>query len=202
MGFANILNNDILEDLQRSQFQNALYLSTKKLDEVIVDLNNVLQIRRDINEKREIVVFSNLIDNILSSIQDIIMQEKVKIISNFEALNEFYSIKSYLHSIFYNLISNSIKYKQQNIPLIIEIQSSLDKNKLVISVKDNGSGIDLSKNKDLVFGLYKRFHSKIEGKGMGLYMVKTQVETLNGKIRVESGINIGTEFIIEFELDN
>ena len=202
MGFANILNNDILEDLQRSQFQNALYLSTKKLDEVIVDLNNVLQIRRDINEKREIVVFSNLIDNILSSIQDIIMQEKVKIISNFEAINEFYSIKSYLHSIFYNLISNSIKYKQQNIPLIIEIQSSLDKNKLVISVKDNGSGIDLSKNKDLVFGLYKRFHSKIEGKGMGLYMVKTQVETLNGKIRVESGINIGTEFIIEFELDN
>jgi len=202
MGFADILNNDKLEDLQRSQFQNALFQSTKKLDEVIVDLNNILQIRRDINEKREIVVFSNLIDNIITSIQDIIMRDNVKVIFNFEAITEFYSIKSYLHSIFYNLISNSIKYKQKNIPLIIEIHSSLHKNKLVLSVKDNGSGIDLIKNKDLVFGLYKRFHNQIEGKGMGLYMVKTQVETLGGKITVESGINIGTEFIIEFQLNN
>ncbi len=202
MGFANILNNDILDDIQQSQFRNALLLSTKKLDEVIVDLNNILQIRRDINEKREIVIFSNLINNITDSIQDIIKQEKVKIISNFEAINEFNSIKSYLYSIFYNLISNSIKYKQQDIPLIIEIKSSLQKNKLILSIKDNGSGIDLGKNKDLVFGLYKRFHTKIEGKGMGLYMVKTQVESLSGKIRIESEINIGTEFIIEFELNN
>ena len=106
-----------------------------------------------------------------------------------------------MYSIFYNLITNSIKYSQINIPLVIEIKSSLIDRKLVLLFKDNGSGIDLSKNKELVFGLYKRFHSKIEGKGMGLYMVKTQVEALNGTIRIDSAINKGTEFVIEFELD-
>ena len=49
-----------------------------------------------------------------------------------------------------------------------------------------------------MFGLYKRFHSEIEGKGLGLYMVKTQVETLGGTISVKSQVNIGTEFRIEF----
>ena len=107
-----------------------------------------------------------------------------------------------MHSIFYNLIINSIKYKQVDIPIIIQIKSELLQNKLILSVRDNGSGIDLTKNKELVFGLYKRFHRKVEGKGMGLYMVKTQVESLNGKIHIESEVNIGTEFIIEFELDN
>ena len=65
---------------------------------------------------------------------------------------------------------------------------------------DNGRGIDLQKNKDQVFGLYKRFHTGIEGKGMGLYMVKSQIEALGGKISVQSAVNKGAEFSIEFEL--
>ena len=59
-------------------------------------------------------------------------------------------------------------------------------------------GIDLNRRGKQVFGLYKRFHSHAEGKGVGLYMVKTQVETLGGKISIQSEVNKGTEFIIEF----
>ena len=62
-------------------------------------------------------------------------------------------------------------------------------------------GIDLQKRGDQVFGLYKRFHTNIEGKGMGLFMVKTQVETLGGKISIQSEVNKGTEFKIEFEYE-
>ena len=61
-------------------------------------------------------------------------------------------------------------------------------------------GIDLKETGEQVFGLYKRFHTDIEGKGMGLFMVKTQVETLGGKISVKSDVNKGTEFKIEFEI--
>jgi signal transduction histidine kinase len=64
---------------------------------------------------------------------------------------------------------------------------------------DNGQGIDLSTKKDQVFGLYKRFHRHVKGKGMGLFMVKTQVEMLGGKIKIESEINKGTIFEIEFD---
>ena len=54
------------------------------------------------------------------------------------------------------------------------------------------------KGKD-VFGLYKRFHEHVEGKGMGLFMVKTQVETLGGTISIASELNAGTTFTIEFD---
>jgi signal transduction histidine kinase len=79
---------------------------------------------------------------------------------------------------------------------MIEIRSFKRSKNLVITFKDNGIGIDLAKRKDQIFGLYKRFHQHVEGKGMGLFMVKTQVETLNGKISIESAVNEGTEFTI------
>jgi len=65
-------------------------------------------------------------------------------------------------------------------------------------IKDNGVGMDLSKMKNNLFGLYKRFHPEVEGKGVGLFMVKTQVEALGGTINVKSEPNDGTEFMIDF----
>ncbi len=59
-------------------------------------------------------------------------------------------------------------------------------------------GLDLTKKKDEVFGLYKRFHHHVEGKGMGLFMVKTQVEMPGGKISLSSKVNKGSVFVIEF----
>jgi signal transduction histidine kinase len=104
-----------------------------------------------------------------------------------------------LYSIFYNLIHNSIKYRQPGLPCVIQIRSRLLKEGVQLVFKDNGIGIDLKKRGEQVFGLYKRFHPAIEGKGMGLFMVKTQVEALGGKISISSEPNKGTEFTIEFE---
>lgn len=80
----------------------------------------------------------------------------------------------------------------------ILIQSFKKDGKIVLEFTDNGSGIDLEKHQSSLFGLYKRFHQNIEGKGMGLYMVKSQVESLGGKISVTSNLNVGTTFRIEF----
>jgi signal transduction histidine kinase len=81
----------------------------------------------------------------------------------------------------------------------IEIKSRLVKNKLQLIFSDNGMGINLKKHGGEVFGLYKRFHTHVEGKGLGLFMVKTQVEAIGGTIAIESAENEGTEFIIEFD---
>jgi len=159
-----------------------------------------LQIHRKINEKKTIIHFSEIINEIKLSVENLIKSEKVQIAIDFSAIDQVTSIKSYIYSIFYNLISNSIKYKQPDTPPVIKIKSSLVDNQIVLHFSDNGMGIDLKKNKDTVFGMYKRFHTHIEGKGMGLFMIKTQVETLGGKINIRSELNRGTEFKIELPL--
>lgn len=199
IGLAEILKNDDLNLEHKMEFIDAILTSVKKLDEVVNDLNNVLQIRKEMNEKREWVSFSNLTSLIEESIKRIIDEEQAVIITDFSAIDTIHSLKSYLYSIFYNLITNSIKYKQKDKAPLIQIKSEIKDDKVILYFKDNGSGIDMNKYQDQVFGLYKKFHSKVEGKGLGLYMVKTQVETLGGKISLNSALNQGSEFIIEFE---
>jgi signal transduction histidine kinase len=154
-----------------------------------------------VSEKKELIKFSELVNDIKISINNLIKKEHVEIISDFSEVNKMFAVKSYLNSIFYNLISNSIKYKQTNINPKIEIKSFRLNNKIIIIFRDNGIGIDLEKKGDQVFGLYKRFHTHTEGKGMGLFMVKTQVETLGGKISIKSEVNKGTVFEIEFTVE-
>jgi len=180
---------------------DGLILSVKKLDRVIIDLNHILQVRREVNEKKETVKFSRLTKDIMASISNLIEKENISIRANFIEINEFFTIKSYLNSIFYNLILNSIKYRNPQNEAVIEVSSRKENGKLYISFKDNGLGIDLEANGSRIFGLYKRFHNHVEGKGMGLYMVKTQTELLGGKISVKSEVNQGTEFLLEFDTE-
>jgi PAS domain S-box-containing protein len=178
-----------------------LSASVNKLDIVIKDLNYILQIRNQLSEKREPVIFSELLTDIKVSIGNMLNNENVKVIGDFSEINKMFTIKSYLHSIFFNLITNSIKYRQPDVQPAIEITSYRKNNKTGIIFKDNGLGIDLEKKGIYVFGLYKRFHDHTEGKGIGLYMVKTQVETLGGKISIASEVNKGTTFNIVFGTD-
>jgi signal transduction histidine kinase len=101
--------------------------------------------------------------------------------------------------VFYNLITNSIKYRKPDVPAVVEINGRRIDNGIQIVYKDNGLGMDLKKIGDQVFGLYKRFHANTEGKGMGLFMVKTQIESMGGKIAVKSELGNGCEFIITFK---
>ena len=67
-----------------------------------------------------------------------------------------------------------------------------------MTFKDNGIGIDLARNKDKVFGLYQRFHNYPDSKGLGLYLVKSQVESMGGSISLESKVDKGTTFTLSF----
>jgi signal transduction histidine kinase/CHASE3 domain sensor protein len=201
IGASSALNDiDATED-DKEILNRAINTSVMKLDDVVQDLNHILQVKSSINETREIVVFSKLVDDIKTSIKNLFKQD-ADIKYDFADANELLTIKAYLYSIFYNLISNSVKYCQPSLPCSIEIKSMVTKDKLLLIFKDNGLGIDMTKKGDQVFGLYKRFHENTEGKGMGLYMVKTQVEMLGGKISLKSEENAGAEFIIEFALNN
>tara|TARA_R110000744_G_scaffold201279_1_gene320459 strand:- start:2320 stop:7266 length:4947 start_codon:yes stop_codon:yes gene_type:complete len=200
-GLLQWLEDDSLSKDDAEIVANGLSSSINKLDTVIIDLNHILQLKNGISGAKERVLFAELVDTIKESISSTIVQEDIKIITQFYEAPEMVTLKSYMYSIFYNLISNSIKYKKQDIPSVIDIRSHLKNDKIELIFKDNGRGIDLKKNVDQVFGLYKRFHREIDGKGMGLFMVKTQVEALGGKISIESEVDKGTEFKIVFTND-
>lgn len=107
----------------------------------------------------------------------------------------------YLNSILMNLISNSLKYKKENEKPEILISTYFDESKdcIILEYQDNGIGIDLDRNGDKVFGLFKTFTDRPGGNGVGLFLVKAQVESQGGYIVVESKLDIGTIFRIFFK---
>ncbi len=196
IGFAEELIDENYSHEERNIFLMEILSSVRRLDEVIHDLNNILHLEKG-QEEREEVFLSQLIYTIKTSIINLLNKENVVINTNFNDVKTIYTSKSYIYSVFQNLIVNSIKYKMPGVNPIIEINSKKHDGKIFISIKDNGEGIDLKKHGHNVFGLYKRFHPDIEGKGIGLFMAKSQIESLGGKITLLSAPKQGTEFIIE-----
>ena len=199
LGLANLLNDTKLNATEKKKIIEGVSASVNNLDSVIKDLNIILQAKAQSSEKKKLILFSDLLSEVKLSLNDIIQNEHVHIFSNFSAINEMQTLKSYMYSIFYNLISNSIKYRQTKVNLIIEITSEIVGRNLILTFKDNGIGIDLKKHGHEIFGLNKRFNFNVEGKGLGLFMVKTQLESLGGIISVESSLDMGSEFKITFE---
>jgi PAS domain S-box-containing protein len=187
-----------LQPADKEQMLQGIRSSARKLDTVIKDLTTILTVRRNANEQREPVRFSELLNDVQQSLSENVKKENVKFITDFAAIDEMSTVKSYLYSVFYNLVSNSIKYRRSDVDPVIEIGSEINKDSVILYFRDNGLGINLQNKKKEIFGLYKRFHAHVEGKGVGLFMVKTQLESIGGKISVESEENSGTEFRIEF----
>jgi PAS domain S-box-containing protein len=200
MGISSLINSAQIKPDEQKQMIGHLATSVEKLDNVIRDLNHILQVRHDVGEQKEDVDLAELLSDLQFSINHLIQKENVKFITDFTQVQKVHTIKSYLHSMFYNLISNSIKYRQTAIHPIIEITARKLGNKLELVFKDNGLGIDMAKCGDEVFGLYKSFHAHTRGKGMGLYMLKVQVEALGGNVSVISKISQGTRFRIELPI--
>lgn len=201
VGFADALINMDCDEHEKKDILDGLDISVKRLDNVIIDLNDILQIKKEGVGRKEVVSFSSIILDIILSIGKLIEAENAIIQTDFEEIDQFLTLKNFLYSICFNLISNSIKYRRLDVPPLIQIRSRKQGNTIVLYFKDNGLGIDINRRNNQLFGMYKRFHPTVaEGKGMGLFMVKTQVEALGGKISVESEVNVGTEFKVSFDL--
>lgn len=189
-----LVQKDYTQEVKKD-FLDALLDNVNRLDTVITDLNSILQVKVGMDVEKGTVVLNDLVNAIKTSIQNLIERENVRFTINF-TVPAIHTVQSYLHSILYNLMTNSIKYRRPGITTEIGISSESKGGSVVITFEDNGLGIDLDKKREQVFGLYKRFHEHIEGKGMGLFLVKTQVELLGGRISIESTVDVGTKFTI------
>ena len=183
-------------EAEQKQILNFIYQSTLDLDGVLRDLNHIIDIRYELYSVREKVILQEEWNKVLNILGENVVTG-CKLLVAFDKAPFVYTIRAMLHSILYNLLSNAIKYRAPDRPLIVKVSSyQNENNEVILEVEDNGLGIDLPSQQQNVFKLYKRFHTHVMGKGLGLFLVKTQVETLNGEITVSSQINIGTLFRI------
>lgn len=197
LGLADMLHDHELDNEAKMEVFDRVVQSIRNIDTVIKDLNQVLQTREMLNAKQETIYFDNIIEAFKASIHDVVLNEKVQFKYNFDEVESVFCIPSYINSIFYNLLSNSIKYRKPGVSPVITVKSRKLADKIELHFKDNGKGIDLKKHGHHVFGMYKRFDPSVAGKGLGLFMVKTQVEALGGTIKIKSKPGGGTEFIIQ-----
>ena len=143
------------------------------------------------------VLLAGVIQQVIQNSQEVLNDcggtLKVSIPEGFHLMGN----RAYIYSIFFNLLSNAIKFRSNQRPLQVELTVAIKsgQNKL-IKFSDNGSGFDLNKAGTDIFKLYKRFHPRHSGRGLGLYLVKAHVESMGGLIVVNSQPNEGTTFKI------
>ncbi|MCG2612310.1 PAS domain-containing sensor histidine kinase [Flavobacterium sp. SM15] len=185
--------NDDQERHNYLKIQGSVINQFQKSFEELVDAT---RIRMDLTIKKQHVSLTNEIEDVLKNLAAEISETKVKITHNFNKVPTIQYPKKYLHSIFKNLISNSIKYSLPEKIIKIHISSYIKDDWICIDVKDNGLGINLKKHKNDLFKLHKTFHGNPDAKGFGLFLTKTQVEAMGGEIVVKSQINKGSTFTV------
>lgn len=199
LGLANVV------DLSKTQEDKDLALkkivtSTQDLDQVIRDLNLILNIQKHTSNLVSVDLTTAFV-RVVKLLEKEIEETGAIITKDFSAAEQVYAVSPYVESILYNLLSNAIKYRDPTRTPIITLTSRLEEEFVCLTVSDNGLGINLGKYKQNMFTLYKRFHTHMEGKGLGLYLVKTQIIALGGKIEVESEPDKGTTFNVYFKKD-
>ena len=198
-GLLNLIEDITIEDPELKEIITGFSKSTHLLNETINDLVKVIIIKDNPSIQKEKVLIKDVFENVFNQLSFLISVHKPILKIDLEDVSILEINKSYLESIFLNLLTNAIKYREPNRQLRVNIATKVIDKKLIITFKDNGIGIDLDKNKDKIFGLYQRFHNYPDSKGLGLYLVKSQVESMGGTISVESTVGKGTLFTIIFK---
>ncbi len=202
LGLCQLLKDDISPEDNKNTTDYILQ-AAETMDEVLHDLNTILSTRSTFNEKKEYFVLEDIIRSMRISLQKEIGRTNATIITDIAPdASQIFSVKSYVHSAILNLTSNGIKYRAKNSEPVILIKAVYNAGNIQISVTDNGIGIDLAAHQHRLFSLYGRLNLDTEGKGLGLYMTKVQIEALGGRIAVESVVGKGTTFTITLKKEN
>jgi PAS domain S-box-containing protein len=198
-GLLNLIDDIPIENPELKEILDGFNKSTHLLDDTINDLVKVIIIKDNPSIEKEDLMLKDIFEDVFSQLDFLIGFHKPIIKFHFDEVSFLNTNKSYLESILLNLLTNALKYKSEDRKLKINITANQLDDSVVLIFKDNGIGIDLERNGDKIFGLYQRFHDYPDSKGLGLYLVKSQVETMGGTITIESKVNIGTTFTLTFK---
>lgn len=201
--FTQLLEKRIQDQYGKNQelqeFAEYVVRNAKQMYTLVDDVQTFTMLEQQSKEKEHFRL-SSVLARVHDALNQRIQDSKAEIICKKDG--NIYANSSLIFLILKNLIENGIKYNDSSPPQI-SIDHSIQKNQLIISVKDNGIGIPDSYQAK-VFDMFSRLHdrNKYEGSGLGLSICKKIATQLGGKIWVESKEGQGSTFFVSLPLDN
>ncbi len=182
------LVNDENEDLF-----NKIDESVDRIHGTLHDLIGIVALRKTIDDSKRRINFQKTFEKITATLEEQIKINDVLIKADFSKAKYITYLPGHINSIMQNLITNAIKYRSPNRNPQIDIFTLKEDDYITLTVKDNGKGIKKDRQGQ-IFQLFQRLDESVEGKGIGLYAVKSQVESNGGKIEVQSRVGSGSTF--------
>lgn len=201
-GLINALRDYLFVEVpQYSDIEKLLVMiqgSIERFNRTINDLSDITKLQRLNDEEASVVDLEEIINGIKMDLSFLMQDSKGRVKLALNGVRNINFSPKNLRSIFYNLIANSLKYRSPERNPVIEITGDEDPEFNIISIQDNGMGMDLTKGPS-IFGMFQRLHHHVDGTGIGLYIVKKIMDNSEGKIEVDSEVGSGTRFRLYFK---
>ncbi|AHM60366.1 PAS/PAC sensor hybrid histidine kinase [Flammeovirgaceae bacterium 311] len=187
-----------LESATTKQLISYIKASIERFKRTVTDLTKVARIQRESGEDVQYVNLAQVVTEVQLDFESVIAESDAVLQTDFSKDSYVRFSAKNVRSIVYNLLSNAIKYRAARRTPVIRITTESTPEYTILSVSDNGLGIDLAYEQKM-FSMFKRLHDHVEGSGVGLYIVKRVVENAGGKITVESEVGVGSTFRVFFK---
>ncbi|RCH56131.1 hypothetical protein DJ568_05130 [Mucilaginibacter hurinus] len=192
----NLVNDPHTSPDERVEYLQLLENVSAQLNETILNLNDVVSIQTNTGLQKVKVNLNSYINKTINVLAAEIGRHNAIIYNKVDSSVEIDYHPAYLESILLNFLTNSIRYKCEHRAPEITIGYLPEGQAGILSVCDNGRGIDMDKHGHNLFGMYKTFHGNTDAKGVGLFITKNQIEAMGGKIEVQSRVGEGTTFSV------
>lgn len=173
-------------DEEHREIYGHLISTVDRMEEVFRDLNQILSLRESLYFVNRRVVVAAEIEQVIDKICSNAEIRGLEVVWDTAEAPVLYTNSQKFSSILFHLLGNAIKFRSAKRNLSIAIKTQHMNGSFQMNIRDNGMGIDLIKHSEKLFQLYQRFHPDREGKGLGLYLVKLQADSLGGHVEIDS----------------
>ncbi|WP_422083934.1 PAS domain-containing protein [Ulvibacterium sp.] len=197
----SMLLDFLIHEKNEEEKQNIIGMlidASDNLLETLENLNEVVAISTNTDLEKKPINLNEKIKTVQQNLAAFLLNNNAKIVNSISDDVYIKVVPAYIESILMNFITNGVKYKDPERDPIINLSATSNNGYTILSIADNGMGIDLKKYGDKLFGMYKTFHDKKDSRGIGLYITKNQIEAMNGKVMACSEVGKGTTFNIYF----
>ena len=193
-GFSSILLEDYTDKLdgEGKRLLNVVRGSTKKMGALIDDLLTLSRVGRRTFEKSKIDM-DKLARIVFDEVKTAIPKREIQF--NINPLPSAYGDRGMIHQVFFNLMSNAVKFTRTREKAVIEVSGWGEEGENIYYVRDNGVGFDMQ-YADKLFGAFQRMHveREFEGTGIGLAVIQRIIHRHGGRVWAEGKVNEGATF--------